>query len=164
KVIFRQLPKTSGVNHFGSRLVFMPDKTLMVTLGERYDYSKKAQSLDNHLGKVVRITEDGGIPDDNPFVKGGTAQLPEIWSYGHRNIQGAALNPFTGKLWIHEHGPRGGDEINIPEAGKNYGWPLASYGSHYSGWPIKDAHKEQGVEEPIYSWNPSIAPSGMLFY
>ncbi len=163
QVIFRQQPKTDGTKHFGSRLVFAPDGNLFVTLGERFKYMDQAQQLDNHLGKLVRIRSDGSVPSDNPFVKDQKAK-PEIWSYGHRHIQGAAIHPGTGELWIHEHGPRGGDEINIPKPGKNYGWPLASYGIHYWMTPIKKEHAEQGFEEPIYYWTPSIAPSGMMFY
>lgn len=163
QVIFRQHPKTDGANHFGSRLVFAPDGNLFVTLGDRFKYMDQAQVLDNHLGKLVRIRRDGLVPADNPFVKDRNNKS-EIWSYGHRHIQGAAIHPNTGELWIHEHGPRGGDEINIPKAGKNYGWPLASYGTHYWMTPIKDEHAEQGFEEPIYYWTPSIAPSGMMFY
>ncbi len=163
QVIFRQTPKTDGTKHFGSRLVVAPNGNLFVTLGDRFTYMNKAQLLDNHIGKLIRIRKDGSIPPDNPFAKHSIAK-PEIWSYGHRHIQGAAIHPGTGTLWIHEHGPRGGDEINIPAAGKNYGWPLASYGIHYSMEPIKDEHAEQGFEEPIYYWNPAIAPSGMMFY
>jgi len=163
QVIFRQLPKTQGAVHFGSRLVFAPDGNLFITLGDRGDYMEDAQQLGNHLGKIIRIRADGSIPTDNPFVKNPQAK-PEIWSYGHRSVQGAAIHPKTGELWIHEHGPKGGDEINIPQAGKNYGWPKANYGVHYSGAPIKNEHAEQGFEEPIYHWTPSIAPSGMVFY
>lgn len=163
QVIFRQLPKTKGAQHFGSRLVFAPDGNLFVTMGDRWDFMHEAQQTNNHLGKLVRIRPGGGIPESNPFT-GNPQARPEIWSYGHRNIQGAAIHPRTGKLWIHEHGPRGGDEINIPEPGKNYGWPYASYGMHYWMVPIKDNHAEQGFEEPIHYWTPSIAPSGMAFY
>lgn len=163
QVIFRQLPKTEGAVHFGSRLVFAPDGNLFITLGDRGDYMDEAQRLNTHIGKIIRIRSDGSIPADNPFINNPQAK-PEIWSYGHRSVQGAAIHPKTGELWIHEHGPMGGDEINIPQPGKNYGWPKASYGSHYNGIPIKDEHAEQGFEEPIYYWTPSIAPSGMLFY
>ncbi|SEN12971.1 PQQ-dependent sugar dehydrogenase [Nitrosomonas marina] len=163
KVIFRQDPKTHGGQHFGSRLVFAPDGNLFITLGDRGNHMEEAQNIDNHIGVIIRIRPDGSVPEDNPFVKDSKAK-PEIWSYGHRSVQGAAIHPETGQLWIHEHGPRGGDEINIPKPGKNYGWPNASYGMHYSMIPIKDEHAEQGYEEPIYFWTPSVAPSGMLFY
>jgi glucose/arabinose dehydrogenase len=163
QVIFRQLPKTEGGVHFGSRLAFAPDGNLFITLGDRGDYSEEAQQVNNYFGKIIRIRPDGSVPADNPFVKNPQAK-PEIWSYGHRSVQGAAIHPKTGELWIHEHGPKGGDEINIPQPGKNYGWPKASYGSHYNLMPIKDEHAEQGFEEPIYYWTPSIAPSGMAFY
>lgn len=164
-IIFRQLPKVEASNHFGSRLAFATDGTLFIGLGERFDYRDKAQALDSHLGKVVRINKDGSIPSTNPYAASSEASpLKEIWSYGHRNIQGAAIHPQTGELWISEHGPKGGDEINIPRPGKNYGWPKASYGSNYNLTPIPDEHAAQGFEEPIYSWNPSIAPSGMMFY
>ena len=163
QVIFRQLPKTPGGVHFGSRLAFAPDGNLFITLGDRGNYLEEAQRLDNYFGKIIRIRPDGTIPADNPFVNDPKAK-PEIWSYGHRSVQGAAIHPRTGALWIHEHGPKGGDEINIPQPGKNYGWPNASYGVHYDLTPIKDEHAEQGFEEPIHYWTPSIAPSGMVFY
>ena len=163
QVIFRQQPKKISTAHFGSRLLFTPDGYLFVTLGERFLARDSAQTLDNHLGKVVRIFPDGSVPTDNPFVKTAGAN-PEIWSYGHRNPQGAALNPATGQLWIHEHGPKGGDEINIPYAGANYGWPLATWGKEYTGGDIGDGPIRTGTESPLYYWLPSIAPSGMLFY
>jgi glucose/arabinose dehydrogenase len=164
QVIFRQQPKTGGGNHFGSRLVFARDGTLFVTLGERFNYRDEAQNPANHLGKIVRINPDGSVPPDNPFVGRGDGARPEIWSLGHRNVQGAALHPETGALWTDEHGPRGGDEINIPQAGKNYGWPVIGYGVHYSGAKIGVGTAKPGLEQPIYYWDPSIAPSGMAFY
>lgn len=162
EVIFQQSPALAGSHHYGSRLVIDKEGYLFITLGER-GQRKKAQALDNHLGKVVRINRDGSVPQDNPFI-GHKNALPEIWSFGHRNPQGAALHPETGQLWIHEHGPRGGDEINIPKAGKNYGWPLVSFGSHYSGIPIPDNANRADIIYPLHYWTPSIAPSGMMFY
>jgi glucose/arabinose dehydrogenase len=162
EVIFRQQPKVSGNNHFGSRLVFARDGALFVTLGERFKFDP-AQDLSNHLGKIVRIRPDGSAPSDNPFVGRDDAK-PEIWSYGHRNVQGAALHPESGVLWIHEFGPRGGDELNIPEPGRNYGWPLVSYGEHYSGEDIPDPPTRPDLAQPIYHWTPVISPSGMIFY
>jgi glucose/arabinose dehydrogenase len=163
KVIWRQQPKVSGGNHFGSRIVFRPDGTLFVTLGDRFNYSEKAQDLSTTIGKIVRINQDGSAPKDNPFV-GRNGARPEIWSYGHRNIQAAALEPDTGRLWTAEHGARGGDELNHPEAGKNYGWPVISYGRHYSGLRIGEGTAKPGMEQPVYYWDPVIAPSGMTFY
>jgi glucose/arabinose dehydrogenase len=161
-VIFRQEPGRGGGFHFGSRLAFAPDGNLFITLGERNAMSP-AQDLTGHLGKVVRVRPDGSVPPDNPFVKREDAR-PEIWSYGHRNPQAAAINPASGKLWEIEHGARGGDEINIPEAGKNYGWPAISFGRHYSGAKIGEGTHKESMEQPIYYWDPSIAPSGMAFY
>jgi len=163
KVIFRQQPKVASKQHFGSRLVFARDGNLFVTTGERNSERPKAQDLSTHLGKILRITPDGGVPPDNPFV-GRKGALPEIWSYGHRNSQGATLNPDTGQLWAIEHGPRGGDEINIPAAGKNYGWPIITYGREYSGPAIGEGTAKAGMEQPIHYWVPSIAPSGMTFH
>jgi glucose/arabinose dehydrogenase len=163
EVIFRQRPKFKGHHHFGSRLVFARDGSLFVTTGERNSERDKSQDLGTHLGKVIRITPDGGVPPDNPLV-GREGALPEIWSWGHRNIQGAALHPATGALWIHEHGPRGGDEINIAAAGKNYGWPVITYGREYSGPAIGEGTAKAGMEQPIHYWLPSIAPSGMAFH
>ncbi len=162
EVIFRQEPKMSGGAHFGSRLAFAPDGTLFITTGDRFQF-EPAQDLTNHIGKLIRIHPDGSIPDGNPFVGEEGAQ-PEIWSYGHRNIQGAAIHPESGALWIHEHGPRGGDEINIVEAGRNYGWPLVSWGRHYDGRDIPDPPTRPDLARAIHQWTPSIAPSGMIFY
>ena len=162
KVIFRQQPQTSGGLHFGSRIAIARDGNLFVTLGERYQRDR-AQDLTAHYGKVVRITPDGGVPKDNP-VRAGKDMQPEIWSHGHRNPQSAAIHPVTGKLWTVEHGARGGDEINIPQAGKNYGWPVITYGIDYSGTKIGEGTRKEGLEQPIYYWDPSIAPSGMAFY
>ena len=163
KVIFRQLPKVASDYHFGSRLVFARDGNLFVTLGERYSERDSAQDLGTHLGKIVRITRDGKVPSDNPFV-GRKGALPEIWSYGHRNVQGATLDPATGRIWAVEHGPRGGDEINLPEAGRNYGWPVITYGREYTGPAIGEGTAKAGMEQPLYYWVPSIATSGMTFY
>jgi len=132
-------------------------------MGEHSSFREEAQNLSNHLGKIIRIRPDGSVPPDNPFV-GRAGAKPEIWSYGHRNAQGAALHPRTGKLWEHEHGPRGGDEINIALAGKNYGWPVIGYGINYSGSKAHDSTHKAGMEQPIKYWVPSIAPSGMAFY
>lgn len=163
-VIFRQQPKLSSGTHFGARLVFDGDGYLFITLGENNQRST-AQDLDKLQGKVVRLHADGRVPADNPFV-GQAGTRGEIWSYGHRNPQGAALNPWTGQLWIHEHGPRGGDEINIPQAGKNYGWPLATHGVNYSLLAIPEALGKTlaGTEPPHHVWAKSPAISGMAFY
>ncbi|GKS60115.1 glucose dehydrogenase [Nitrospira sp.] len=163
QVVYRQQPKVSGPNHFGSRLVFARDGTLFVTQGERYAYRDQAQDLSSGMGKVVRINPDGSIPKNNPFVDRRGAR-PEIWSYGHRNVQAAALQPETGQLWTIEHGARGGDELNHPQAGKNYGWPVITYGVDYSGVHIGEGTAKAGMEQPVYYWDPVIAPSGMTFY
>src|SRR5262245_53929978 len=163
QVIWRQQPKVSGSNHWGSRIVFRPDGTLFVTLGERFNHSERAQDLSATLGKIVRINPDGSAPPDNPFVNRAGAR-PEIWSYGHRNVQAATLHPETGQLWTVEHGARGGDELNHPEAGKNYGWPVISYGRHYSFLKIGEGTEKPGMEQPVYYWDPVIAPSGMVVY
>ncbi|MBE7375429.1 PQQ-dependent sugar dehydrogenase [Pseudomonas lopnurensis] len=164
EVIFRQQPKLSNGIHFGSRLVFDREGFLFIALGEN-NQRPTAQDLDKHQGKIVRIRPDGTVPQDNPFV-GQEGARPEIWSYGHRNQQGAALNPWSGVLWTHEHGPRGGDEINIPLAGKNYGWPLATHGINYSMLPIPEAKGKtvEGTEPPYHVWEKSPGISGMAFY
>ena len=162
KVILSQQPKFSSTAHFGCRIVERPDGTLFLTLGDRFSRRDDAQTLDNHHGKVVRVGKDGAIPKDNPFV-GKAGALPEIWSYGHRNSQGATLAP-DGSLWTHEHGARGGDEINRPQAGKNHGWPQVSFGVNYDGSKIGSGDSAApGLEPPLHHWTPSIAPSGMAF-
>jgi glucose/arabinose dehydrogenase len=162
QVLFRQMPKVGGGNHFGSRLVFTPDGKLFVTLGERFKFDP-AQDLSSHLGKIVRINPDGSVPEDNPFISQKDAQ-PEIWSYGHRHPQGAAIHPETGKLWQTEFGPRGGDELNIPAAGANYGWPVVSWGTHYDGKDIPNPPTRPEFVDAIHHWTPVISPSGIAFY
>jgi aldose sugar dehydrogenase len=163
QVIWRQQPKVDGsYNHWGSRLVFRPDGTLFVTLGDRFVHSERAQDLSTTIGKIVRINPDGSVPRDNPFV-GRSGALPEIWSYGHRNVQAAALDA-RGELWTVEHGARGGDELNNPQPGKNYGWPVITYGVDYSGARIGFGTSHPGMEQPVYYWDPVIAPSGATFY
>lgn len=162
KVIYRQRPKTSGSLQFGARIVQTPDRNLFVTLGDRY-IRDEAQNLNSGLGKIIRIRPDGTVPPDNPFVGKSGAQ-PEIWSYGHRSPEGAALNPATGAFWMNEHGAQGGDEINIIEKGRNYGWPVITWGIDYDGSKIGEGTTKAGMEQPVYHWEPSIAPSGMAFY
>jgi glucose/arabinose dehydrogenase len=161
-VIFRQQPKVSGGNHFGSRLAFARDGKLFVTTGERFRFDP-AQDLSNHIGKILRINPDGSVPQDNPYA-GRAGARPEIWSYGHRNIQSAAIHPETGALWEVEHGPRGGDELIIAEPGKNYGWPLVSWGRHYDGRDIPDPPTRPDLAGSVHQWTPVIGPSGMAFY
>jgi aldose sugar dehydrogenase len=163
QVIWRQTPKVQGNNHFGSRLVFARDGNLFVTVGERFNYRDQAQNLANTLGKIIRLHPDGTIPKDNPLV-GRDGVKPEIWSYGHRNVQAATIHPETGQLWTVEHGARGGDELNHPQAGKNYGWPVITYGIDYSGAKIGEGTSKANMEQPVYYWDPVIAPSGALFY
>jgi glucose/arabinose dehydrogenase len=163
QVIYRQQPKVEGGNHFGSRLVFARDGTLFITQGDRFAHRNRAQDLSVGFGKIMRVNPDGTVPKDNPFVGRSGAQA-EIWSYGHRNVQSAALHPQTGQLWTVEHGARGGDELNHPEAGKNYGWPVITYGVDYSGAKIGEGTAKPGMEQPVYYWDPVIAPSGMTFY
>lgn len=162
RVIFSQKPKFASSGHFGCRIVEARDGTLFLTLGERMRRAEDAQTLDTHHGKVVRVQKDGGVPRDNPFV-GRAGALPEIWSYGHRNAQGATLGP-DGRLWLHEHGPQGGDEINVPQAGRNHGWPVITHGEQYGGGRIGEGLTQKaGMEQPLHYWVPSIAPSGMAF-
>ncbi|MEO8013856.1 MAG: PQQ-dependent sugar dehydrogenase [Polaromonas sp.] len=170
KVLFSQKPKVASSAHFGCRIVEsrapgangQPDGKLFLTLGERFSRKEDAQKLDNHHGKIVRINKDGSVPADNPFA-GKAGALPEIWSYGHRNAQGATLAP-DGTLWMHEHGPQGGDEINLPRPGANYGWPEITYGENYGGGKIGEGlSRKSGMEQPLHYWVPSIAPSGMAF-
>ena len=172
EVIFSQRPKVKSNGHFGSRLVFRDDGTLFITMGDRQmvrqnNYKAAHQShpqrLDSHIGTVARINPDGSVPEDNPFVDQDGA-LPEIWSYGHRNIQGAAVHPQTRQLWTGEHGPQGGDEINLTDAGKNYGWPAVTYGEQYGGGNIGEGTHKEGMEQPLHYWAPSIANAGMTFY
>ncbi|MFS2012930.1 PQQ-dependent sugar dehydrogenase [Azospirillum sp. CT11-132] len=162
QVIFRQSPKVDGGNHFGTRIAFAPDGHLFLTLGERYKFDP-AQKRDNTLGKVVRLNRDGSLPKDNPFAgEGKTAGA--IWSYGHRNIEAAAIDPRSGSLWIGEMGPLGGDELNRPEAGRNYGWPVVSWGKHYDGRDIPDPPTRKDFADAAIHWTPVISPSGMVFY
>lgn len=162
QIIFSQKPKVASRAHFGCRIVDRGDGTLYLTLGDRFGRKEDAQRLDNHLGKIVRIRKDGSVPDDNPYA-GRPGPLPEIWSYGHRNGQGATLGP-DGRLWMTEHGPQGGDEINIAQAGRNYGWPVITYGENYGGGKIGDGiTAKEGMEQPLHYWVPSIATSGMAF-
>ena len=164
KVIYRQHGPASRGNHFGGRVTQSADGYLFVSNGEHFTDRAMAQTLDNDLGKIVRITPDGTAPKDNPFA-GHSGARPEIWSYGHRNPQGLAINPADGKLWGQEHGPMGGDEINLIAPGRNYGWPQVSYGVNYDGSPVGTGKTQApGMQEPIWHWTPSIAPSGMTFY
>src|SRR5829696_510688 len=162
QVIFRQQPAASGGKRFGSRLAFTPDGKLFISTDERFKFDP-AQDLSNHLGKLIRINPDGSVPPDNPFAIRSGAK-PEIWSYGHRNIQGLAVHPATGVLWEGEYGPRGGDEINIPEPGRNYGWPLVSWGDHYDGRKIPRPPTRPDLADAIHHWTPAISFSGIAFY
>ncbi|MGD9377957.1 MAG: PQQ-dependent sugar dehydrogenase [Methyloceanibacter sp.] len=162
KVIFQQTPKVKGSGHFGSRLTFAPDGTLFVTLGDRRKLDL-VQDLSSHVGKIVRINPDGSVPQDNPFIGQKDAQ-PEIWSLGHRNVQSASIDPRTGKLWTLEFGPRGGDELNQPVPGENYGWPLVNWGSEYGGDNIPDPPTRPELADAVRHWTPVISPSGATFY
>ncbi|MCC5878391.1 MAG: PQQ-dependent sugar dehydrogenase [Idiomarina sp.] len=164
EVIFSQYPKEDGGRHYGGRLQFSADgEYLFIGLGDRGHRQDDSQTLDNHTGKLVRIHRDGSAPSDNPFVDEDGA-LAEIWSYGHRNIQGMDIQPSTGKIWAVEHGPQGGDELNQPEAGLNYGWPVVTHGEQYGGGEVGIGFDKEGMELPVWHWTPSIAVSGMAFY
>ena len=163
EVIWRQTPKVRIPNHWGSRIVFRPDGTMYVTLGDRFNQRPLVQDLSTTIGKIVRLNADGSIPKDNPFV-GKDGAKGEIWSVGHRSNQAATLHPQTNQLWTVEHGARGGDELNHPEAGKNYGWPTITYGIDYNGSKIGEGTEKPGLEQPVYYWDPVIAPSGATFY
>ena len=161
EVLYKATPNTTAGQHFGSRIEFDEAGYLYLTIGERGDRDVNPQDINRDGGKVYRFNADGSVPPDNPFV--GSDGLDAIWSYGHRNPQGMARHPGTGEIWVHEHGPRGGDEINIIRKGANYGWPVITYGINYSGTPITDETAREGMEQPIHYWVPSIAPSGMAF-
>ncbi|MEM7225135.1 MAG: PQQ-dependent sugar dehydrogenase [Pseudomonadota bacterium] len=163
EVIFRAAPKTGGRNHYGSRLVFAPDGTLYITVGDRVRYQDQAQDPGDHLGTVVRVNDDGSVPADNPLIDQAGAR-PEVFTYGHRNAQGLAWRPGAEQLWLSEHGPRGGDEVNLLKPGANYGWPEITYGINYNGTPVSDRTSAPGMEQPVVYWDPSIAPSGLAFY
>lgn len=162
ELLYKAVPNTGMGQHFGSRLEFDRESHLFFSIGDRGERDVNPQDLSRDGGKIYRIYDDGRIPQDNPFV-GHSGAKSAIYSYGHRNPQGLALHPETGQLWDHEHGPRGGDEINIVQKGKNYGWPVITYGINYSGTKITDETSRSGMEQPIYQWTPSIAPSGMVF-
>ncbi|WP_425221033.1 PQQ-dependent sugar dehydrogenase [Pseudomonas sp.] len=160
--IFRVQPAKKGSAHYGGRIAFLPDNTLLLTLGDGFDYREQAQNTANHLGSIVRLNRDGSAPEDNPFV-GQADAMPELYSIGHRNVQGILVDD-AGRVFSNEHGPRGGDEINLIEAGKNYGWPKITYGIDYNGSQISPYTELPGLEQPLVYWDPSIAPSGMTLY
>jgi aldose sugar dehydrogenase len=163
RVIFRQQPDKKGDSHSGGRMAFLPDDTLLLTVSDGYDYKEEAQNLATDFGSVVRITRDGEVPADNPFV-GRSDARPEIYTYGHRNALGLLRDPRDGSIWLHENGPKGGDEINHLKAGANYGWPKTCFGIDYSGEQITKLQRADGIEDPVVVWVPSIAPSGFALY
>ena len=163
KKIFRATPDRRGAAHYGGRMVQLPDQSLVLTLGDGFDYREQAQNKANHLGKIVRLQQDGSVPADNPLV-GQAAVAAEIFTLGHRNVQGIVYDVATGSLWSHEHGPKGGDELNLLQAGVNYGWPVATTGIDYTGARISPFTRFTGMAEPVYQWSPSIAPAGMTLY
>ena len=161
--IFESAPSKNTLVHYGARMAFLPDNTLLINVGDGFDLREQAQNLSNHFGSLVRVTDDGKVPQDNPFIGVAGAQ-PEIYSYGHRNQQSIAVARGTGKIYQTEHGPRGGDELNLIEPGKNYGWPIATYGIDYSGARISPYTSYDGTQQPLVDWTPSIGPSGMTIY
>ncbi len=163
EVLFTASPSKDSPVHYGGRIAFLNDGTLVLGLGDGFDDREQAQRLDNHFGKIIRIHRDGRIPADNPFV-GTPDALPEIYSYGHRNVQGLVFDRETGRLWSHEHGPRGGDELNLIEPGGNYGWPIATHGIDYSGALVSPFRSRPAMIDPVYVWTPAIAPAGMVLY
>ena len=163
QVIFKAMPLKDTDNHYGGRMVFLPDGTFVLSIGEGFEYREKAQDLTSDLGKIVRLNEDGSVPRDNPFV-GRASIRPEIYSWGHRNPQGLIFDSSSGRIYETEHGPRGGDELNIIVAGRNYGWPVITYGMDYSGAYVSPYTQRPGLEQPVIYWTPSIAPSGLAMY
>ncbi len=163
EVIFGAEPMKDTPVHYGARIAFLPDGKLLITSGDGFIHRERAQRLDNHFGKTVRLNDDGSVPEDNPFASTEGAR-PEIWTYGHRNPQGLVVDPVSGRVYLHEHGPMGGDEVNVIEPGKNYGWPVATYGLDYSGARISPYQEYPGMEQPLEYWVPSIAPGGMTLY
>lgn len=163
KQIFRATPDRRGAAHYGGRMVQLPDQSLILTLGDGFDYREQAQNKANHLGKIVRLQQDGSVPADNPFI-GQTGVAAEIFTLGHRNVQGIVYDAATGNLWSHEHGPKGGDELNLLTSGSNYGWPVATSGVDYTGARVSPFTRFSGMAEPVYQWSPSIAPAGMTLY
>lgn len=163
ETVFTASPMKAGFSHYGGRMAFLPDRTLLVTLGDGFDYREEAQNLRNHLGTIVRLNPDGGAPSNNPFIDQADA-APEIYTYGHRNVQGLVYDAQTNRLWSHEHGPRGGDEINLIQGGHNYGWPVVTHGVDYTGARITPYTDLPGYDAPVVDWTPSIAPSGMTLY
>ena len=163
EVLFEAAPMKDTPVHYGGRMRFLPDGTLLLTLGDGFNYRAEAQRLSNHFGSTVRLNDDGSVPADNPFVDRDDAR-PEIWTYGHRNPQGLAVDPATGTIYLHEHGAKGGDEVNVLKAGANYGWPAITWGLDYTGARVSPFTELPGMEQPIKYWVPSIAPSGMTFY
>lgn len=163
EVIFTASPLKDTPVHYGARMAFLPDETLLISVGDGFDYREQAQRLDNHLGKIVRISDRGGTPPDNPFT-GQPDARPEIFSYGHRNVQGIVLDRDSGRIWAHEHGPRGGDELNLIRAGANFGWPVVTTGVDYSGARVSPYTSLPGMVDPLLEWTPSIAPAGLALY